>query len=88
MLPRHTYHSNGVRSSDGAYDRGGVGFAQSLGHDEIGEIKVRYDEPREQQYRGQGQKQEVQFQEHAEIQYSAEQLFHFGVPFLNRINCV
>lgn len=51
----YTYHSDSVRKSDGADNGGGVGFAQSLGHDVIGQIEIRYDEPREQQYRGQGQ---------------------------------
>lgn len=77
-----TYHSDGVRGPDGADDGGRVGLAQSLGHDEIGEIEVRDDEPREKQYRGQGQEQKVQLQEHAKVQNTAEQLFHFRVPFL------
>lgn len=50
-----THHSDSVRSSNGADNGGGVGFAQSLSHDEISEIEVRYDEPREQQNCGQGQ---------------------------------
>lgn len=53
------YHSDGVRGSYGADDRGCVSFAQSLGHDEVSEIEIRHDEPREQQYCGQGQEQEV-----------------------------
>lgn len=48
----HTYHSNSVGGPDGANDRGGIGVVESLGHDEIGEIEIRHDEPREQQYRG------------------------------------
>lgn len=54
-----SYHSDGVRGSDGADDCGCIGFTQSLGHDEVSEIEIRHDEPREQQYRGQGQEQEV-----------------------------
>jgi len=52
----NTYHSNSIRSSDGADDSGCVGFTQSLSHDEISEIEIRNDKPCEQQYRGKGQK--------------------------------
>lgn len=82
--PPEEDHSNRIKHSDEGNDIGAIRLREVVPHQVLSNVKVRYNEPDEQQQDGEIDEGEFGVQEQGKVEDALNQIHKVVVPFLNK----